>query len=315
MRRLICIVCLLFLGGCSDSVHTMGSDGKVRVLSTTAMIDDVVGAIGGERIFRQCLIIGQIDPHSYELVKGDDEKLLGAQIVFYNGLGLEHGASLRYQLERHPRAVGVGDQVMERYPDQILHVGRDVDPHLWMDLSLWAEIIEPIVDALSQVDPDGEALYRKNGEDLRVAMLQQHDAIKKQLQSVPASKRYLVTSHDAFNYFTRAYLADPDEPSWRARFDAPEGLAPDGQLGAADIQGIVDHLFQFDIHIVFPESNVSRDSLKKIVHACARKGLSVAIADRALYGDAIGPIGSGADSYFKMMDYNADLLVRAWEEK
>ena len=265
------------------------------------MIDDLVGQIGRDRIDHIALITGEIDPHSYELVKGDDEKLNLAALIFYNGLGLEHGASLRYQLEHHRNAIGLGDKLLETAPDLILYDGREIDPHIWMDISLWSRLIEPIVDALSQADPEGREFYQANGNTLQKIMRQAHQNIYGQLQQIPSSKRLLVTSHDAFNYFTRAYLASPDETGqkqWQRRCEAPEGLAPDGQLSASDIQEIIQHLVEYRVEVVFPESNVSRDSLKKIVHACRQKGVEVKIAEHALYGDAMGPKESDAGTLF-----------------
>lgn len=291
-------------------------NGKLKVLSTTAMIDDIVGEIGGDRVDHIPLIIGEIDPHSYELVKGDDEKLSLAQVIFYNGLGLEHGASLRYQIDHHVHSVGVGNIILEKEPELILHDNNEIDPHIWMDVSLWSKIIDPIVDALSKMDPDGKEEYRTRGNALREKMLQEHQQIYKDLQTVPQEKRYLVTSHDAFNYFTRAYLATPDEKKmseWKERFDAPEGLSPEGQLSASDIQAVINHLIKYHIQIVFPESNVSRDSLKKVVHACAQNGLVVKISQDALYGDAMGPADSDAGTYLKMISHDAHVLVEAWK--
>jgi manganese/zinc/iron transport system substrate-binding protein len=311
---------LVLLGCTSGSVSSAAQDwgkqnGKVKVLSTTAMIDDIVGEIGGERVDHLALILGEIDPHNYELVKGDDEKLTMAQIIFYNGLGLEHGASLRYQLRSHPNAVGVGDQVLKETPDLILHEGHEIDPHIWMDISLWSEIVDPIVAALSQSDPEGQQYYQQRGAIVRKNMMQVHEHIEKQLQAIPQEKRYLVTSHDAFNYFARGYLATPEERlsgGWKKRFDAPEGLAPEGQLSTSDIQAVIDHLIQYHIQVVFPESNVSRDALKKVVHACGQKGLDVKIAEEVLYGDAMGSKTSDADTYLKMIDHDAQVLVEAW---
>ncbi len=311
----------LCLSGCSSprapsAVEVWARpNGKIKVLSTTTMIDNVVGEIGGERIDHIALVVGEIDPHSYELVKGDDEKLSLAQVVFYNGLGLEHGASLRYQLEHHAGSVGVGNVILEKDPHLILRQDGAIDPHIWMDISLWSRIIDPIVQALVTADPEGGEEYRKRAEDLREKMLQEHQRIYDELQQIPQQKRYLVTSHDAFNYFTRAYLAAPDETlgsQWKKRFDAPEGLAPEGQLSTSDIQAVINHLIQYHISIVFPESNVSRDSLKKVVHACAQKGLMVEISDGVLYGDAMGPVGSDADTYLKMIQHDANVLIEAW---
>src|SRR5690349_13398984 len=126
------------LWGCSGSSTPSAMEiwamqnGKLKILSTTAMVDDIVGQIGKERIDHIPLITGEIDPHSYELVKGDDEKLSLATIIFYNGLGLEHGASLRYQIEHHRNAIGVGNFILEKQPNLILYSDKEIDPHIWM---------------------------------------------------------------------------------------------------------------------------------------------------------------------------------------
>lgn len=322
---LLIVLFCTFLLGCSKSPRSlqvpstlqtwMQENGKIKVLSTTSMIDDIVGIIGGDRIDHISLISGEIDPHSYELVKGDGEKFSRAQVVFSNGLGLEHGASVRYQLEHHTQSVAVGDYILKKYPEKILRVDGQMDPHIWMDVLLWSFIIEPISTSLIQLDPEGTAVYTANAEKLRRDLLELDGKLYEQLQQVPEHLRYLVTSHDAFNYFTRRYLALPQEildDTWTKRFDAPEGLAPEGQLSAHDIQKIVNHLKTYDIHVVFPESNVSKDSLKKIILVCKQKGIEVNIASDVLYGDAMGLPGSGAESYEKMLAYDAEMMRREW---
>ncbi|MFI5334203.1 MAG: metal ABC transporter solute-binding protein, Zn/Mn family [Chlamydiales bacterium] len=293
----------------------MKIDGRVKVLSTTAMIDDLVGEIGRDRIDHITLIRGEIDPHSYELVKGDEEKIAHAKIVFNNGLGLEHGASLQYQLQKHPGKVALGNEIQKRANGAMIYVDGKIDPHVWMDISLWAVAIDPIVEALSNVDPEHAAFYVQNGAKLRENMLASHQIFVEKLHGIPEKLRYLVTSHDAFNYFARAYLAEESEQShdaWRKRFVAPEGLAPDGQLSSKDIQKTIDHLHRYQIHSVFPESNVSHDSLKKIVSACKEKGLEVKISSAALYGDAMGPPNSAAHTYLSMIGHNCTILLREW---
>lgn len=282
------------------------------VLSTTAMISDIVEQIGGERVQATILIQGAIDPHSYELVKGDDEKIEGADLVFLNGLHLEHGASLQYKLSSHPHAISVGDYILSKYPDCILYEKGQLDPHIWMDISLWAKIVDPIVEALSFKDPEGKEYYQEKGALVKEKMLQFHASLKEVLQKVPESRRYLVTSHDAFGYFTRSYLATEEDlidDTWRKRFAAPEGLAPDGQLGVMDLQKIVDYLAKYQIGVVFPESNVSRDSLKKIIFACKEKNLTIRFSQNPLYGDCMGNTGS----YLDMIEHNGSILVKEWE--
>ena len=309
------LLCILSLGcskGSSPIDDWMKPDGKLKVLSTTAIVDDVVARIGKERISHLSLITGEMDPHSYELVKGDDEKINRATLIFCHGLGLEHGASLKSKLDHRKGVIYLGDCVKEKSPESILMRKGQVDPHIWMDVLLWQEVIDPIVKELSRVDPEGASFYEQNGKALKEEMLQMHERIVSQISLIPPDKRFLVTSHDAFNYFTKRYLSVGEE-DWSIRFQAPEGLAPDGQLSCFDIQQIVDHLHAHRIHVVFPESNVSKDSLRKIVSACSEKGLSIKIAKGHLHADALGPSGSDADTYLKMMEHNLSLLVHEWQ--
>lgn len=185
-----------------------------------------------------------------------------------------------------------------------------------MDVSLWILTVDYIVDGLAKVDPANAGFYMSNGRELKEKMAQTHDEIYKKMQNFPSSKRYLVTSHDAFNYFARRYLAQPDEityDQWKGRFEAPEGLAPDVQISAYDIQRIIDHLCCHRIHVVFPESNVSKDSLKKIVSAGKEKGLRISISTLPLYADAMGPSNSDADTYLKMLSYDAEVMIKEWK--
>lgn len=313
---------LLFLGSsCSDQRRRRtesAGHGKIQVLSTTGVIDDLIKEIGGERLDHTSLILGEIDPHSYELVKGDDEKISLAKIVFYNGLGLEHGASLQYHLEKHPHKVAIGNEIQRRAPKSLLYIDGQIDPHIWMDISLWAKAIDPIVEALVELDQEYADFYLKNAETLKQKMQRAHEKIVRQFQAVPPDKRFLITSHDAFNYFARAYLATEEEretEGWKKRFAAPEGLAPDGQLSVTDVRKIIDHLILYQIQVVFPESNVNRDSLRKIIAACKEMGHSVALSSTPLYGDAMGPPGSNAHGYFNMIDHNCTIILDAWENK
>ncbi len=316
-----CLMGLWLINACSSNQQErqahfqkwIQNNGKVKVLSTTAMIDDLVRQIGGQYVDTITLIQGDLDPHSYQLVKGDDEKLGFAQIIFYSGLGLEHGPSLHHYLVQNPKAIALGDKIEQQNPKLIVYVRGQKDPHVWMDISLWAKTIPFIVEALSKNDPAHAAYYQANGQKLQDEMTKAHQQVKEIMHQVSPNERFLVTSHDAFNYFARAYLSEDGEiesGEWEKRFAAPEGLAPESQLSAADIKSIIDHLKLYQIHLLFPESNVSRDSIKKIVQAGREQGLDVKIACCALYGDAMGPPGSEGDSYLKMIVYNAHTIAK-----
>jgi manganese/zinc/iron transport system substrate-binding protein len=305
---ILIVACILCSCGTGTNGSFMEPNGKTKVLSTTAMIDDLVAVIGGKEIDHASLIVGDLDPHSYELVKGDDEKLLSADVIFYNGLGLEHGASLRGHLESHGQAIGLGDILYRENPGSFITIDGSLDPHFWMDVALFSQIIDPIVTILSEKDPKHAELFRERGTTLKAAMIAKDRALMEEVQSIPPQNRYLVTSHDAFYYFAKKYLSRPGEENWEERFMAPEGLAPDGQMSILDIQAVSEFLFEHQIHIVFPETNINQDALKKIVSICREKGLHVKIATTPLYGDTMGAKGTGADSYLEMIEHNVRTL-------
>lgn len=291
----------------------MAPNGKIKILSTIAQIGDLVQEVGGERVDGSILISGDLDPHSYELVKGDDEKLVRADAVFYNGLGLEHGAGIAAALSNNPKNFSVGEYIRRTYPSRILEKTKSVDPHIWMDVSLWKEAVDPIAEKLSALDPAGTDYYKERAEQFKQQMVKTHYQIQETLQKIPPQKRYLVTSHDAFNYFTKSYLASPEEgEDWKERFASPEGLAPDGQLNPVDISSIIEYLKIHRVSVLFPESNVSRDSIKKIVSAGREAGLNISICSEALYGDALGK--KGELRYLDTMRQNADTIARHLNE-
>lgn len=297
-----------------DTSQWLQTTDKPKILTTTAIIDDLVKQIGGNRVASLALIQGDLDPHSYQLVKGDDEKMHLADAIFYNGLGLEHSSSLSYFLKNEKKAVSLGNAIAQKHPPLMLYQDGQIDPHIWLDISVWKHAIPLIVTVLSDIDPQNSAIYKKNGDALTDAFLLTHEAVREQLQTIDPKLRYLITSHDAFNYFARAYLATPAEQqhnTWQARFAAPEGLAPDSQLSAADFQHILNHIKEYQIQFLFPESNVNRDSLYKIIDAGRALGLNLKMAAAFLYGDAmpLRDIREGESSYLAMLRHNAKVIA------
>jgi len=314
---------LILATGCSQPgqkeklMQWMSQNGKVKVLCTTSMISDLVQEIGGESIDCLTLIQGESDPHSYQLIKGDDEKFARADIIFYNGLGLEHSPSLSNQLRHHPKAYAVGDYVRQVRTQDILLINNGIDPHIWMDVSLWNETVPFIADKLAQTIPQEKATFSNRAKSLSSKLSDLHVEMKKHLLELPDSARYLVTSHEAFNYFTRAYLCLPGEKGrlkWKERCMAPEGLAPDSQLSTVDIQKLVDYIIKHQVATLFSESNVSHDSLKKLVDACAKNGFNSHVDKSPLYADAMGPSGSPQESYLGMMQSNYQVVLQGLQE-
>ncbi len=317
--KIFILILPFFFAGCShtppgnyDALNRwMQENGKLKVLSTTQMIDELVRGIGAARVDHIALIGPDLDPHSYELVKGDEEKFSLAHVVFYNGLGLEHGASLAYRLQVLPTAFPVGERVKESRFDALITHDAQMDPHIWMDISLWAVAAQEVERVLVEADPQGAEYYHAKGKEFNEELLKAHEELLRSLNEIPESLRYLVTSHDAFFYFTRAYLATHKErgdESWRKRCSAPEGLAPDGQLSTQHLAEVIAFLKRHDVQVVFPESNVNPDSLKKIAECCKAEGLKLRLSDKTLYADAMGGAGSDGETYIKMVKHNAEAI-------
>lgn len=289
--------------------YWMQDSSELRVLCTTAQVGDLVSNIGGEKVKVWILIQGDLDPHSYELVKGDDEKIIHADMIFYNGLNLEHGASLSSSLLSRSKVFALGEQIKDRFPEKILKKGEIVDPHLWMDISIWQLAIGPVVEELCRQDPENAPYYKERALALEDRMEKGHLALLQKMGQIPVEKRYLLTSHDAFRYFARGYLSCPGEAEWQQRFAAPEGLAPDGQLSSVDIQRMVEFLSAHRVSVLFPESNVSQDSIQKIADVGRDLNLDVRVCLEPLYGDSMGNL-----SYLEMMEKNGDVIKRYLHE-
>ncbi|MCH1429397.1 MAG: zinc ABC transporter solute-binding protein [Chlamydiales bacterium] len=286
--------------------------GKVRVLCTTEMVAALVNSVGKEHVSTLVLIKGELDPHSYEPVKGDEEKLLYADLVFHNGLGLEHGPSLRQYLKENPKAVAISDAIQKQQQERLIRIEGTIDPHIWMDIALFSEGIKVVEQSLVNLDPEHKDSYQDNAKLAYRRCQEKHSNILKHMHSLPEHRRFLVTSHDAFNYFAKAYLATKDEQAsyeWKKRVMAPEGLAPEGRLSLHDIKNVVEHLKKYDIRCIFPEANVNKDAIRKVQSASLEKGIDVIISQSELYGDSMGEEGKDLDCYLRMIEHNANKIV------
>jgi manganese/zinc/iron transport system substrate-binding protein len=289
---------------------------KIKILATTSIIADLVRTIGGSHVDVLALIPEELDPHSYQLVKGDGEKFSFSQIIFYNGLGLEHTPSFLAPLKNHPHAVALAETIFSTKKELLLFYNGQPDPHVWMDLKLWSEAIPQVVTALCIKDPAHAEEYLAGGELCRAELLNADRRVRKIMADVPSSKRFLVTSHDAFHYFARAYLSqENDAVVWHERFLAPEGLAPESQISSKEIRAVIHYLKKHDISIIFPESNINAASLRKVVDCSKEFGLSVLLADTPLYSDALGPKNSEAGTHIGMVEYNAKTIAnKLWQQ-
>jgi manganese/zinc/iron transport system substrate-binding protein len=282
-----------------------GADGELRIVSTTGQIGDAVRFIAGEHAGHTTLLGPGIDPHTYVATEGDLRSFMQADVIFYNGLHLEA------QLERvltqigersDTRVVAVGDAID---PARLLNweptAGFPHDPHIWNDVQLWKSAVERIRDTLVAADPANAERYRGNATSY-LAQLDELDAyIKAEASEIPPERRVLVTAHDAFGYFARAYGFE---------VEAVQGISTAAEASTADIQTLTAIVLERRVPAIFVESTISPRTIEA-VQAAARAGGHEVKLGGELYSDALGAADGPAGTYIGMMRSNIDTIRSA----
>lgn len=279
------------------------SAARLRVVATTGMIADMVREIGGDRVDVTALMGAGVDPHLYKPTRSDIAAIMGADLVFYNGLLLEGK-----MVDAFVRAATSGKKVFavtELIDESTLLTpdgGHGLhDPHVWMDPSVWGQGVAVVRDRLIEADPAGKAQYEGSAAAYAEMVRSLDEYAKKALASVPASSRVLVTAHDAFNYFGRRYGFE---------VMGIQGISTESEAGVRDIERIVSTLVDRKIGAVFIESTVADRNVKALVAGAEARGHTVKIGGE-LFSDAMGKPGAYEGTYQGMIDHNITTIARA----
>lgn len=289
-------------GGADAAVTDIG-DRKVKVTTTTNFITDTVRQIGGDRVEVTGLMGPGVDPHLYKASAGDVRALRDADVIFYGGLHLEGKmADLFEKLERTQTTIPVTrDLPRQNLLEPPAGLATEYDPHVWFDVENWKTVSQTIADALKEKDPQNAALYDRNVKRL-LAELDKTDAyVAKRIAEIPRERRVLVTSHDAFKYFGRAYDMD---------VEAVQGISTAAEATTADVNRIAELLVQRKVKAVFVESSVPRQTIEAVLAAAERQGVKARIGGE-LYTDAAGNEGTPEGTYVGMVRSNADKIAEA----
>lgn len=306
LRRLRLGLALLALGiavvtaGCATGQAGTAAGDRIPVVATTGMVADLARNIGGDRVAVTALMGPGVDPHLFKASEGDIARLQQARIIFYNGLHLEgRMGDILVKMAREKPTVAVA----ERIPEERLLITEDgvEDPHIWFDVSLWMEAAAVVRDSLVQLDPEGASTYRQNAEAYLAELKELDEWARAELATIPVGRRVLVTAHDAFGYFGRAYDIE---------VAGLQGISTATEYGLADLQQMIDLLVEREIKAVFIESSVPRSSIEALVEGAAARGHQVSIGGE-LFSDAMGPEGTPEGTYVGMIRHNVRAIVEA----
>ena len=296
------LLALVLLGIPADAQAATGcSAPEINAVATVGMIADVVRNVGGTCVEVTALMGAGVDPHLYTATERDVETLFEADIIFFGGLNLE------------ARLIDVFEQIEAGLGKPVVAVSENVpeesrlddpnydapDPHVWMDVQLWMDAAEAIAAGLSTYSPARAAYFAENADAYLAEMQSLDDYVREQIARIPEASRVLVTAHDAFQYFSRAYDIE---------VYAPQGITTEAEVGVQDIRQTIGLLVERDIPAIFVETSVSPDVIEAIIAGAEAQGHNVVIGG-TLFSDAMGDEGTPEGTYLGMIRSNTDTIV------
>ena len=275
---------------------------KIEIVATTGMIADAVRQVGGERVNVEALMGPGVDPHLYRQTRTDIVRMTRADAVIWHGLYLEAQLEEFFaDLSKRKTVVALGERLdRSKLLDHEEYKGR-YDPHVWMDPKLWRDVIAAARNTLSELDPAGKPSYEANAARHLAEIDRLASYSETVLSTVPQSARVLVTAHDAFNYFGRAYGFE---------VLGIQGISTESEAGLKQIEAFVTTLVERRIKAVFVESSVADRNVKALIEGAAARGRTVEIGGE-LYSDAMGQTGTYEGTYIGMIDHNVSTIARA----
>lgn len=301
MRRVLSVLAALLL--LLPAVPAAAaSSARLKVAATVSMIADAVRAIGGDRVEVTSLMGEGVDPHTYRPTRADIARLSGADLIIAGGLHLEaqlldplkalaRSKPVVFAAERIPRDRLLTDLT---YPDR-------ADPHVWMDPKLWTLVVETIRDALIERDPAGRDRYEAGAASYATELARIDAYARRILGTVPATSRVLVTAHDAFNYFGRAYAFE---------VEGIQGVSTESEAGLRRVEELVTLAVSRQVKAVFFESSVPERNVRALVEGARARGHAIAVGGQ-LYSDALGAPGTYEGTLIGMLDHNVTTIARA----
>ena len=291
-------VCLsLIITGCKVNNADDGDNESLEVVSTSTIIADLTQRIGGEEIEHQGILQPGADPHVYEPTPKDSVALEKADLILYNGFNLEPGLIKMINstgLKADKYAVGEVVKPLDfEYKGQ-----KEPDPHVWGDAANAIAMTMAIRDRLIELSPEDKATFVVNADRLIKELKQVDSWIAEQIQTIPENKRKLVTTHDAFQYYTNAYGLE--------MAGTLIGISTEEQPSAQTVKNLANDIRKRQIPAIFAETTINPQLIRTVAEEA-----EVKLAPQQLYSDSIGAPGSEGDSYVKMLVANTKSIVES----
>ena len=293
----------LVLAGCTPRGQIEFDESKYNIVTTTTLVGDLVKNIGGDNVNVISLMGPGIDPHTYKASAGDVTRMQEADMVIYSGLHLEGkmGDVFEKIEEVDKLILSVSDDIDEDKLLDFITSPGNFDPHIWFDVSLWKEAAIKTAEGLKELDKENSEEYDKNLEAYLLELDDLENYIKTRVEELPREKRILVTAHDAFSYFGRAYDFD---------VKGLQGISTSAEASTSNVRELADFIVENEVKAIFIESSVPRKSIEALQEAVDSRGFKVDIGGE-LYSDSTGDAGTEEETYIGTFKANIDTIVDA----
>ncbi|AWW28698.1 metal ion ABC transporter substrate-binding protein [Echinicola strongylocentroti] len=296
--RILVLIGLVQLSACKFDKD--GEREKFHITATTnIMADGVKALVGDSAVVTPIMAVG-VDPHLYKASQRDLDLLFEADLVVYHGLHLEGKmVEVLHKFSRTHPVVNVGATLPPTLLISSPDYANTVDPHIWFDVHLWSIAMRNLKDKIIERKPTWEPYVNANWEKYKAQLdeLDQYSAQK--VKSITNQGQVLITAHDAFSYFGKAYQIE---------VKGLQGLSTLSEPGLNDVSSLVNFIIEKDIKAIFIEQSISPRAIKAVVEGCRRKGHQVTLAG-PLYTDSLGDPEGPAGTYVGMVKTNVDEIV------
>ena len=296
-KLLIFFISVIFFSSCSTADQEKKS---ITIVTTTGILGDCVSQIVDGQAEVVSIMGAGVDPHLYKASQGDISKLSEADIIVYNGLHLEGKmAQMLKNFSKTKPVFAIGDYIEKSDLKQVDNTSDLVDPHVWFSPYLWLDGLSGIAKELDKNDGLDSILenyqdYAKNIQSTQIKLQQLLN------DSLDSTKRILITSHDAFEYFGAAF-------EFEVR--GLQGISTTAEYGTRDIKELTDFIIKNEIKSVFVETSVPNKNLEAVVASARARGYNIRIGG-TLYSDALGEENSLGGTYEGMLISNVQTIIK-----
>ena len=299
MKKIICLSIIAF-AFVSCRIEPKVQHGPLHIVTTTGIIEDCVKIIVGDSAEVSSIMGPGTDPHIYKPTPSDIELLEKADVIICNGLHLEGKmAEMLDNYAKEKPVLKISDGIAESEIIKSADFGDSFDPHIWFDTKIWMQGLTYISQELGKIDSISAPYFSQNLANYQQEINELDSWVSSQLDSIPANKRILITSHDAFSYFGRRYNIE---------VRGIQGISTLSEVGLKDISDMVDFIIERKIASIFVETSTSQKTAQSIVDGCKAKKFELSLQG-PLYSDALGEPDSEGGTYIGMIKSNVTILV------